>query len=120
MKARLKATIGAAIVSAALVATPNAALANYDECPQGNICFFDGHDGTGAMLPLPPVQRTHIGDGWNDRASSVWNRSGDVLCIWTDVDYSGLHYLIGAGQKQELLFSYDKAVSSFSINQCGG
>ena len=72
------------------------------------------------MIPLPPIQRTYVGHGWNDRASSVWNRSGNDLCIWTDADYQGISFLIPPGRRQELLFLYDNAVSSFSIDQCGG
>ncbi|MDQ0812284.1 hypothetical protein QFZ63_003998 [Streptomyces sp. B3I7] len=53
----------------------------------------------------------------------MWNLSSDQLCIYTDGDYHGYHgyhWSIPAGATQELLFSYDNAVSSYSVSGCGG
>ncbi|MFI8187418.1 peptidase inhibitor family I36 protein [Streptomyces sp. NPDC085946] len=119
------AVVAAAIASTAVLAAPGTASADpkdgiVSSCAEGMICFFDGHNLTGDVMQLFPVDTPNIGWAWNDRAGSVWNRSGDELCIWTDADYNGRSYLIPAGATQELLFLYDNAVSSFSINQCGG
>lgn len=126
MKLAVKtAVLGAVLASTAVLAAPGTASADpkdgiVSNCQEGMICFFDGHNLTGDMAQFFPVQTPNIGWAWNDRASSVWNRSGDELCIWTDVDYNGISYPIPAGATQELLFLYDNAVSGFSINQCGG
>ncbi|WP_030859347.1 peptidase inhibitor family I36 protein [Streptomyces sp. NRRL S-37] len=126
MKLTVKtAVLGAVLASTAVLAAPGTASAGPKDplpnnCSQGMICFYDGHDLTGNVVQFFPVQTPNIGWAWNDRASSVWNRSGDELCIWTDVDYNGISFPIAPGATQELLFLYDKAVSGFSINQCGG
>lgn len=84
------------------------------------ICFFEGHNLTGDMAQFYPVQTPNIGPVWNDRASSVWNRSGGELCVWTDIGHEGISFPVQPGATQELMYLYDKAVSGFSIDQCGG
>ncbi|MER7487614.1 peptidase inhibitor family I36 protein [Streptomyces sp. NPDC126497] len=127
MKLTVKtAVLGAVLASTAVLAAPGAASANpakegiVSSCREGMVCFFDGHNLTGDIVQLYPVNTPYIGSVWNDRASSVWNRSGDELCIWTDAGYNGIFFPIAPGATQELMFLYDNAVSSFSINQCGG
>ncbi|MCL3993390.1 peptidase inhibitor family I36 protein [Streptomyces lavenduligriseus] len=119
------AVVAAALASTAVLAAPGTASADpkdgiLSNCAEGKICLFDGHNYTGDLLQLDPVNTPDIGWAWNDRAGSVWNRSGDEACIWTDADYNGRSYSIPAGATQELLFLYDNAVSSISVNQCGG
>ncbi|MGW2787418.1 peptidase inhibitor family I36 protein [Streptomyces populi] len=122
MKLTVKtAMVAAAIASTAVLTAPGtASAAPQDACWEGMVCLFDGHNNTGDMVQLYPVDTPNIAWAWNDRASSVWNRSGDQVCIWTDADYYGYHFSIPAGAKQELLFLYDNAVSSFSVSGCGG
>jgi hypothetical protein len=125
------AVIAAAIASTAVLAVPGTASADdpkdgiVSACQDGRICLFDGHNYTGDLLQLdplsvPPVSFPNVGWAWNDRASSVWNRSRFTACIWTDADFNGRYYSIPAGATQELLFLYDNAVSSVSVDQCGG
>ena len=112
--------VGTALAAAGIAGTPEAALADYNACPTGSICFFDGHGGAGAMIPVAPIEEPVMPAGWNDRASSLWNRSDASVCVWTDAGWYGYHYNIPPGQQQELLFAYDKGVSSYEINGCGG
>ncbi|GAB7109814.1 hypothetical protein JCM4814A_81290 [Streptomyces phaeofaciens JCM 4814] len=122
MKLTVKtAVLAAAIASTAVLTAPGTASAGpKDACMGGMVCLFDGHNNTGDMVQLYPVDTPNIGWAWNDRASSVWNLSDGQVCIWTDADYNGYHFSIPAGGKQELLFLYDNAVSSFSVSGCGG
>ncbi|MDQ0788125.1 peptidase inhibitor family I36 protein [Streptomyces sp. B3I8] len=73
-----------------------------------------------ATTEVSPGDVQYIRSDWNDRISSVWNLSSDQVCIYTDGDYRGYHWSIPAGATQELLFSYDNAVSSYSVSGCGG
>ncbi|MFI8194707.1 peptidase inhibitor family I36 protein [Streptomyces sp. NPDC085946] len=120
------AVVGAVIASTAVLAAPGTASADdpkdggVPRCSEGKICLFDGHNNTGDVLQLDPVDIPNIGWAWNDRASSVWNRSGGQACIWLDADYYGYPFSIPAGAKQELLFLYDNAVTSISVSGCGG
>ncbi|MGW2821005.1 peptidase inhibitor family I36 protein [Streptomyces sp. NPDC001443] len=84
----------------------------------GRVYLFDGHDNTGDVLAVDPVDIPYIDWAWNDRASSVWNLSSSQICIWTDADHHGYSYSIPAGAKQELLYLYDNAVSSLSVGGC--
>ncbi|WP_431987071.1 peptidase inhibitor family I36 protein [Streptomyces griseoflavus] len=127
MKLAVKtAVVGAVLASTAVLAAPGTASADpakegiVSSCQAGMICLFDGHNLTGDVGQFYPVNTPNIGWVWNDRASSVWNRSGEELCIWTDVGYNGISFPIQPGATQELLYLYDNAVSGFSINQCGG
>ncbi|MEU2249500.1 peptidase inhibitor family I36 protein [Streptomyces sp. NPDC019224] len=122
MKLTLKtAVVAAAIASTAVLTAPGAASADpRDAYMGGKIYLFDGHNNTGDMLQIDPVDTPYITWAWNDRVSSVWNLSDDQVCIWTDADYNGRYFSIPAGAKQELLFLYDNAVSSLSVSGCGG
>ncbi|OEJ93136.1 hypothetical protein J116_000140 [Streptomyces thermolilacinus SPC6] len=84
-------------------------------CSEGKICLFYGHNLTGDVLLLDPVDVANVGWAWKDRASSVWNRSDRFACIWTDADYYGHWFTIPPGAKQELLFAYDNAVTALGF-----
>ncbi|MFF4712974.1 peptidase inhibitor family I36 protein [Streptomyces eurythermus] len=120
------AVSAAAIASTAVLAVPGTASADtrpdsaVSRCSEGKVCLFDGHNLTGDVLQLDPVTTSFIGWEWNDRAGSVWNRSGDYVCVWLDAGHYGYPFDIPPGATQELLYLYDNAVSSISINGCGG
>ncbi|MEU9593786.1 peptidase inhibitor family I36 protein [Streptomyces sp. NPDC048193] len=120
------AVVGAVLASITVLAAPGNASADdpkeggVSRCSAGKVCLFDGHDNTGDVLQLDPVDTPNIGWAWNDRASSVWNRSDKFVCIWTDADYYGYWFSIPPGAKQELLFAYDNAVTALGYGGCGG
>ncbi|MBZ6085793.1 peptidase inhibitor family I36 protein [Streptomyces olivaceus] len=124
MKLAFKASLaGAVLASTAVLAAPGTASADepVTRCETGEICLYDGHNLTGSNLQLKyGVDTPDIGWAWNDRASSVWNRGEGFVCIYTDADYRGHHYSIPPGEKQELRFLYDNAVSSLEYGGCGG
>ncbi|GAA3903120.1 hypothetical protein GCM10023084_64490 [Streptomyces lacrimifluminis] len=124
MKLNLKTAVaGAAIAATAVLAASGTAAADYNACQAGKVCLFDGHDGTGDVLQLDGVDNPNVGQAWNDRAGSLWNRTDKNVCVWTDANYRGLNWIIEPGQKQELLFLYDNAVTSIEVHYgygCGG
>jgi hypothetical protein len=124
MKLNLKtAAAGAAIAVTAVLAASGTAAADYNACQAGKVCLFDGHDGTGDVLQLDGVDNPNVGQAWNDRASSLWNRTDKYVCVWTDANYGGNNWIIEPGQKQELLFFWDNAVTSIEVHYgrgCGG
>ncbi|WP_078618186.1 MULTISPECIES: peptidase inhibitor family I36 protein [unclassified Streptomyces] len=114
--------VGAVLAATAVLASPVTASADepVTRCDEGQICLYDGHNLTGSNLQLQyGVDVPNLGWTWNDRASSVWNRSYWPVCIYTDADYHGRWYSINPGQ-QELLYLYDNAVSSIQYGGCGG
>lgn len=118
------AVAGAVLASTALLGTPGIASAADAKdgavCSAGKVCLYDGHNLTGDVLQLDPVDTPNIGAAWNDRASSMWNRSGSYACINTDANYRGYWYTVSPGATQELLFAYDNAVTSLEYGGCGG
>ncbi|WP_405465550.1 peptidase inhibitor family I36 protein [Streptomyces jietaisiensis] len=116
MKLKAKtALIGAALASAAVLAAPGTASADYASCASGKICFYDGPNGTGEVLQVDPVTNRNIGRAWNDRVSSIWNRSSFHLCTWNDDKLHGLNWIIEPGHKQEMWALYDNALTSYSV-----
>ena len=110
------AVVGAVIASAAVLAAPGTASADYNACAPGKICLFDGHDGTGDVLQLDAVDNPNIGREWNDRASSVWNRSDKDVCVFIDDKFTGDNWIIEPGHTQELLFDWDNVVTSIQAH----
>ncbi|MET9372208.1 peptidase inhibitor family I36 protein [Streptomyces griseoflavus] len=123
MKLTFKTSVvGAVLACTAVLAAPGTASADepVTRCDEGQICLYDGHNLTGGNVQLQyRVDIPNLGWAWNDRASSVWNRAVGPVCIYTDADYRGYHYTIMPGEKQELLFLFDNAVSSLEYGGCG-
>ncbi|MEU5629674.1 MULTISPECIES: peptidase inhibitor family I36 protein [Streptomyces] len=121
VKLRTALVSAVAIASAAVLASPGVASADSTAaCAGGKICLFDGHNLTGDVLQLEyGVDNPNIGYAWNDRASSVWNRADNFVCIYTDANYRGYHFTVPPGEKQELLFGFDNAVTSLEYGGCG-
>ncbi|WP_181795560.1 peptidase inhibitor family I36 protein [Streptomyces sp. WELS2] len=103
------AVSAAAIASTAVLAVPGTASADtrpdsaVSRCSEGKVCLFDGHNLTGDALQLDPVTTSFIGWERNDRAGSVWNRSGDYVCIRLGAGHYGYPFDIPPGATQELL-----------------
>lgn len=71
------------------------------------------------------MDNSDIGPAWNDRADSLRNRTDKNVCVWSDATYRDLNWIIEPGQKQELLYLYDNAVTSIEVHYgygygCGG
>ncbi|MER7490341.1 peptidase inhibitor family I36 protein [Streptomyces sp. NPDC126497] len=126
MKLTVKAAVvGAVLATTAVLAPPATASTDPKDgavirCSEGKFCLFDGHNFTGDVLQLDRKETYFIGWEWNDRASSVWNRTNGQVCIHTDSDLRGYYFDIPAGAQQELLFLYDNAVSSLEVGGCSG
>ncbi len=84
LRARMGVLFGALLLTlgaGAVAATP--AQAAWSDCPVGAVCIFDGTSGGWPLYYWtsggPCI---NIGTSWNDRASSVYNRSGShVLSV---------------------------------------
>ncbi|MDQ0813123.1 hypothetical protein QFZ63_004837 [Streptomyces sp. B3I7] len=124
MKLNVKTAVaGAALAATAVLAASGTAAADWNSCQAGKVCLYDGNNGTGDVLQLNGVDNPNVGSAWNDRAGSVWNRTDKYVCVWTDAKYRGLNWIIEPGQKQELRYLYDNAVTSIEVHYgfgCGG
>ena len=60
----------------------------FDRCRHGQLCLFDYRNGGGRMEVIPPGTR-YVGDPFNDRATSFWNRSGSCVEFFDHANYHG-------------------------------
>jgi hypothetical protein len=125
MKLKLKALAAVAAVAAtALVATPGAALADWNACPDGKFCLFDGPDGTGEVAAFDPANDVGFLVYWDNRARSSWNRTTHVACVYKDTFQSGTRedqwWGNEPGQQQNYIFDWDRAISSIGFGGCAG
>lgn len=67
------------------------ASAGWDRCGEGNLCLFDLPNGEGDYIALSsPIELSLLG-AWDNRVSSVWNRSSYFLDTYDGPNYQGLH-----------------------------
>jgi hypothetical protein len=86
------ATVGAAVTAAVALGAGNAAAVEpraYSACPSGQLCLFDGLDGSTLIQPtVGPCDVVNYGGynpGRNDRAESVWNRTENTAYLYNHV-----------------------------------
>jgi hypothetical protein len=103
-----------------LVASPaEAQAAGWDRCQHGTYCLFEDADGLGRMYVLGnPVSggRYNIDAWFNDKATSLWNRSGKSISLFSN---SGCRaYLMNAqpyGGPQNLPWDLNDYASSACV-----
>ncbi|UYM06278.1 peptidase inhibitor family I36 protein [Solicola gregarius] len=104
--------------------TDAATASGWDRCPHGSACLFEDANGQGDMYLVPPVfdggPPRYIGDEWNDRVSSVWNRSRLEIDLYTDYPNVGMEIpLIYYGPPTNLPATSNDAISSYSVLDWG-
>lgn len=94
---------------AALPATP--ALAAWEHCEAQDWCMWDHYEAGGDVYynSLVPVYDGNlVDDGWNDRVNSLSNRTGKVICVYSDVNFSGHSLRILPGRQVNLAIESPK------------
>jgi hypothetical protein len=119
--AALAAGLGVGIAAAAIVATPGAAMASYDDCTVDRLCIYTEPDGNGYRFE---VTNDFLSLGSLDnQTSSVYNHHyREWACLYTEPDFRGDHLSIGPGERQTLQEPFAKRVSSidYPAGGCGG
>jgi len=93
MRLRTLALSLAAALGIAMLGFAPTASATMAQCTVGHFCVwedggFQGH--FGAVTVGHPDLRTAInGFVFQDRISSVWNRTGHIWCTYKDINYNG-------------------------------
>jgi len=76
----------ASVVPAPAASGPGWHDTDFNRCPVGKFCLFDGTYGTGAMAVYSSSQAA-LG-GWNDKASSMYNRTAyDNVCLFSETNF---------------------------------
>ncbi|WP_408641668.1 peptidase inhibitor family I36 protein [Solicola gregarius] len=103
MKRRLIYLIAVAAAAGAIVSAPvSSASASvgpeerrdspgaWDRCEEDEFCLFEDANGEGEMYSLAaPITIPYLGYFWNDRTSSIWNRSRYDVETFTAADLQG-------------------------------
>lgn len=103
----------ALFVTATVLATPMmasgeaAAASGYDRCPVGAECLFSQYDGGGTIayfrFGAPDLNDFGVGD----HVYSVWNRSSDWFCNYSDYNYRSPIWDEGGGNRGDVGTPYD-------------
>lgn len=112
MGRKIRTILGAAVVAGAVIAVPasaqaapvnqsptvevqqaqpsaNAAAKGYKRCPRGYFCLFTGKNGKGAMARFKRGAHDLGEFGMDNRATSVWNRTGKYVRVYRKTNYRG-------------------------------
>ncbi len=97
--ARRRILVALAIACCALAATSTPASASYEQCPDGAFCVWTNPGGDGYFAYFYSGSRNLTwpigGVVFNDRITTVWNRTGKRWCVWKDIDYKGPVHGVG-------------------------
>ncbi|MFI8194154.1 peptidase inhibitor family I36 protein [Streptomyces sp. NPDC085946] len=89
-------SVGAVLVSAAILAAANTApaSAHYSQCPANELCVWEhtGYEGRFAYTSEPSP---NVGADMNDRISSYWNRTNQWFSLYEHENYDGWCIAVG-------------------------
>ncbi|GGP71655.1 hypothetical protein GCM10010185_51020 [Saccharothrix coeruleofusca] len=89
MLVKVGSALSGAVIALGVLTAPANAEATWDRCPHGSYCLFEHRDGGGALYRVSnPNGNTRVNlPGWfNDKASAVWNRSGQLMGLYKDAN----------------------------------
>jgi hypothetical protein len=98
-------------------ASANADVTGYDQCESPDFCLFEDGGGGGRVIGLQGAHATLPPD-FDNITSSIWNRSGQVWCLYTGPDYTG-NYLVVGNYKGDII-GYDRLNDAISSAKPGG
>lgn len=96
--------LATAAAAAAITAAPtaSASVTTWDACPQGEFCLFENTDGAGRYATFKNGHKYLDQMGFEDKASSVWNRYVNPICLYEHGGYGGRSIIIKKGGKGNL------------------
>ena len=88
------------------------------DCPASWFCIWTDPNYRGRYLrTLRGHDNPNVGAAWNDRASSLWNRTGRVVSVFRDSNFNGAWRGISAGNSHhDLRNDYYTHVFPFTLN----
>jgi hypothetical protein len=100
------------------------ATASTVDCPDGSVCVWDDVNFEGALYKLwiPDIQQLWVNlpvhaSVFNDRISSIWNRSKVRFCFYVDAGWTGASFPLDAGSALSYVGhlgpSWNDQISSF-------
>ncbi|RBQ18636.1 hypothetical protein DP939_19310 [Spongiactinospora rosea] len=121
MKKRKTLLAGAIAVACAMTTLGTAAPAQakataWDFCNPGMICLYQHVEGKGAMKAWGERDREvlNVGSDWNDRTSSIWNRSSMTVCFYEHRNLDGVRIILDPGRWADRLYELNDRISSWT------
>jgi peptidase inhibitor family I36 len=118
-RAAIGVTATVLAVGGVALAEAGPASAAGSDCPNGDVCFWDApnYSGEGRFIPIngPSGWGGNIEPAWNDRASSIVNRSGRTITFFFDNDQRGPGFPLPPNGWAGNLGSFDNQISSLAI-----
>jgi hypothetical protein len=94
----------------------------FADCPSGYFCVWEHADGTGHWARFQtgsPDLRVPIGGSvFNDKISSVWNRTSRIWCLYENIGYGGAGLRIGVNWRGPLGPGYNFNDRVSSLKPC--
>ncbi|PNE15100.1 hypothetical protein B1H26_31465 [Amycolatopsis sp. BJA-103] len=89
------------------------------DCPPGWLCVWEHTNAQGWMARLQTSLSDLRNFGFNDRISSLWNRTADSWCAYSGIGYGGDRLPIEPGQKIDFGDKgWDNTISSLRRGIC--
>ncbi|MGK5627486.1 peptidase inhibitor family I36 protein [Streptomyces sp. URMC 123] len=83
----------------------------WDDCRSGT-CFWTEFEGVGHMWTVPSCGRHNVPGDFNDRLSSVWNKTSSVINIFQDANQGGYLGPVPPGWRGNLHPAHNERMSS--------
>ncbi len=87
-----------AAVATTAVVVEHSAFAAYQDCGDGWFCMWDDMNYGGRIYALQNADSPNVGDYFNDRMTSYWNRTQDIYIAFEQVNYQGTCFWISPGE----------------------
>ncbi|MGG8406994.1 peptidase inhibitor family I36 protein [Streptomyces sp. 12297] len=88
----------------------------YDNCLNGQTCFFQYTGGGGILWVVPSCGRNKVPSAFNDKASSAWNKGGGPADLFYNTDYTGFLGTMPWGFRGDLRADHQDRLSSLVVN----
>ena len=87
----------------------------YKRCTKGYFCLFTGKNGKGVMSKFKKGTNDLRDFGMNNKASSIWNRTGKKVKVYRYVNYKGYMGYYPPGSKGNVEKGVNNAISSLKV-----
>ncbi|MDR7277228.1 peptidase inhibitor family I36 protein [Catenuloplanes atrovinosus] len=94
---RIAVGVAAATMAVLGLAPAQPALAGTEQCNEGWFCMWENNQYTGYYYGLLNADSPNVGNDFNDKMTSYWNRSPHTYLVFFDTSYGGGCSKLGPG-----------------------
>ncbi|MEU8889427.1 peptidase inhibitor family I36 protein [Streptomyces sp. NPDC048442] len=97
------------------VSGPGAAILGWNNCADGQTCFFQYKNGGGLLWVVPSCWKNEVPGAFDNKASSVWNKGGGAVDLYYNHGYTGYLGTTARWWQGDLAASHDDRLSSVDV-----